>query len=230
MFSRVCILRENVDLGWAMVGLETQEPPTEKLRPYVQKVVDALSDLHNREQEIAFKLLGYDGDGALESMSIGSPVNLDHLEIPQMSQIVGSQLQLDWTQIDVSPDAVSGERERRLLCEHIKMPAPVVMENGCNKWHRVTPRHLQLRLGHGSGTGSSSVRLLNFDNGGQSAYEEMAAVLEGPVQHENVDDSVGVAAIRHVDAREGGATNEDSSPGVAVVHGTTIEEFHTSSR
>ena len=221
------MLRENIDLGWAMLGLENQEPPTETLRPYVEKVVDALTELHTKEQDIAFKILGYNNEGAPESSSMSSPVNLDHLDIPQMSQIVGSQFQhhLDWTQIAVSPDAMSGERERRLLCEHIKVPAPVVVEDGGSQWHRKTPCHLQLRLGQGLSTYSATpMRLLDYDHGGETSFQDMAtALIDGDIQGAPL-------GTTEVQVEEEGDPNMDATSDAAVVHGPATAEYHTPSR
>lgn len=226
MFSRVFILRENVDLGWSMLGLENQGPPPENLRPCVEKVVDVLTELHCKEQDITFKLLGYSDGGASEPRSMSSPVNLDHLEIPQMSQIVGSQFtqQLDWSQIEISPDVGTEDRERRLLCEHIKMPRPVVMEDGCTQWHRKTPYHLQVMLGQGSGTCNTPMRVLDFDHGDEGSFGDVAsAMVEGDIQ--------GAAlASQNVLRREEEPANKEAASAADVVHGPATEEVHTPSR
>ena len=47
-----------------------------------KKVVDALTELHGKEQAMAFKMLGYPARDQVPSTDTGSLVNLDHLEIP----------------------------------------------------------------------------------------------------------------------------------------------------
>ena len=91
VFSKVLIVRENIDIDWAMMGSENHAPPSEDLRPYVEKVVDALTELHGKELAMAFKMLGYLVGDQVPPTHTGSLVNLDHLEIPQLKQIVGSQ-------------------------------------------------------------------------------------------------------------------------------------------
>lgn len=226
VFSRVFILRENVDLGWSMLGLENQEAPPQSLLTSVEKVVDALTELHVKEQDLAFKKLGYPQGDASEARSTLSPVNLDELEIPQMSQIVGSQFQhqLDWSQIDISPDVGTGERERRVLCEHIKMPAPVIMDDGRTQWHRKTPCHLDLRDGQGSGSRFTSMRLLEYGDGGEGSFEEAAAAL--------IDGEIHGAALASDEVHIGDEepANGEAAGGGHVVHAPATEEIHTPSR
>ena len=73
---------------------------------------------------------------------------------------------------------MSGERERRLLSEHIRHPAPVVLEGGSNIWYRKTPGHLQLRLGPTPVFFCSPVRQLNFEQGGDDYGHDILHALE----------------------------------------------------
>lgn len=88
---KVLIVRENIDIGWAMMGSKNHAPPSEDLRPYVEKVVDAFTELHGKEQAMAFRMLGYPAVNKVPPTHTGSVANLDHLDIPQLEQIVGSE-------------------------------------------------------------------------------------------------------------------------------------------
>ena len=80
-FSKFLIVRENIDIGWIMMESEKHAPLSEDQRPYVEKVVDALTELHGKEQAMPFKILGYPAGDQVPSTHTGSLVNLDHLEI-----------------------------------------------------------------------------------------------------------------------------------------------------
>ena len=217
-----------------MMGSENHAPPSEDLRPYVEKVVDALTELHGKEQAMAFKMLGYPAGDQVPHIDTGSLVNLDHLEIPQLSQIVGSQfqLQLDWTHIEISPDAVSGERERRLLSEHIRHPAPVVLEGGSNLWYRKTPGHLQLRLGPAPVSLCSPVRRLNFGHGEDDYGHDIVHALKNTSalpENEEMYQILGSGGDEGCDSNRDGAPVQDVT-GTDVVHGRVSKVFVTSSR
>ena len=231
---KVLIVRENIDIGWAMMGSKNHAPPSEDLRPYVEKVVDAFTELHGKEQAMALKMLGYLAGDQVSPTDTGSLVNLDHLEIPQLSQIVGSQiqLQLDWTHIKISPDAVSGERERRLLSNHIRHPAPVVLEGGSNLWYRKTLGHLQLKLGPALVSLCSPVRRLNFGQGGEDyghnivhALKNTSALPENEEMYQIIRSGGDEGCYSDRDgAHMQDVTNTD------VVHGRVLKVFVTSSR
>ena len=89
VFAKVLVVRENIDIGWAMMG--SKNHASEDLRPYVEKVVDALTELHGKEQAMAFRMLGYPAVNKVPPTHTGSVANLDHLDIPQLEQIVGSE-------------------------------------------------------------------------------------------------------------------------------------------
>jgi hypothetical protein len=234
VFSKVLIVRENIDIGWAMMGSENHVPPSEDLRPYVEKVVDALTELHGKEQAMAFKMLGYPAGDQVPPTGTGSLMNLDHLEIPQLEQIVGSQfqLQLDWTHLEISPDAVSGERERRLLSEHIRHPMSVVLEECSNMWYRKTPEHLQLRLGPAAVSLYSPVRRLNFEQGGDDYGHDIVHTLENASA---LPENKEMYQILGRGGDEGGDSDRDGAPvqdvtGTDVMHGRVSKVFVTSSR
>jgi hypothetical protein len=89
-----CILLTEEYKHWVdNVGLGAGGMPPETLRPHVDKVVEAITELHNREHDIAFKVLGYSDGASIDKRSSHSFGNLDHLEIPLWLQLVGLQFQ-----------------------------------------------------------------------------------------------------------------------------------------
>lgn len=77
----------------AMLGIENQAEPPEALRPCIEQVVGAITVLRNKEHDIAFKSLGYSDGENSDSNMLDSLVNLDHMDLPGLSQLVGSQFQ-----------------------------------------------------------------------------------------------------------------------------------------
>lgn len=148
-------MREDVDVGWGMLGLDNVPYPPPSLKQYVDKAVQSLMDLREKELELTLHRLGYTGAPA--------PIDLTHLDIPFCSQLISSQsFQIDWANVEVSPEADGGERERRLLYEHIKNPTPPVIQPGLG-WFRETPAHLALLIGPSCGTSVvSPMRPLKF--------------------------------------------------------------------
>ncbi|KAG0572523.1 hypothetical protein KC19_VG102200 [Ceratodon purpureus] len=81
--SKIQYVREDVDVGWGMLGLDNVPYPPPSLKKYVDKAVQALMDLREKELELTFQRLGY--KGAQPS------IDLAHLDIPFCSQLISSQ-------------------------------------------------------------------------------------------------------------------------------------------
>lgn len=140
--------REDVDIGWGMLGVDNQTLPPTHLKEYIAQAQRGLMELRKQGLQLTYELLGFTHDSihvpsSLDISTSGSPIKTtcEHL----------ANIRIDWMQVAVTQSARGGERERRLIFEHIRNPTPTVMLSD-HRWIRKTPPHLALILESGTTT------------------------------------------------------------------------------
>lgn len=160
VMSRLLCIREDVDIGWSMLGLDNQGPVPEDLRESVNGVVRKFMELREKELQRTFRELGYPGHNETITAQTILIANVMPLEVvdPSGKTVVqqhSTSLEMVTTvaasTLSTIPNTTHLDedralRERELLSLHIRNPSPPIMRAG-SSWFRKTPTHVDFRLG-----------------------------------------------------------------------------------
>lgn len=162
----LCI-RENVDIGWSMLGLDNEVPVPDELKEAVGCVVQLLLELREKELQRTFAELGFAPQGCASDSAPVVPPNVvplgvldptkqnkatvDGAENEAALQMISAVTAESHICLDsrLPPMVDDNENERQLLFQHMMNPSPPIMRGGSG-WFRRTPSRVAFRLQSGS--------------------------------------------------------------------------------
>ena len=162
----LCI-RENVDIGWSMLGLDNEVPVPDELKEAVGCVVQLLLELREKELQRTFAELGFAPQGCASDSAPVVPPNVvplgvldptkqnkatvDGAENEAALQMISAVTAESHICLDsrLPPMVDDSENERQLLFQHMMNPSPPIMRGGSG-WFRRTPSWVAFRLQSGS--------------------------------------------------------------------------------
>jgi hypothetical protein len=162
----LCI-RENVDIGWSMLGLDNEVPVPDELKEAVGCVVQLLLELREKELQRTFAELGFAPQGCTSDSAPVVPPNVEPLGVldptkQNKATVDGAENEAALQMISavtaeshicldsrLPPMVDDSENERQLLFQHMMNPSPPIMRAGSG-WFRRTPSRVAFRLQSGS--------------------------------------------------------------------------------
>ena len=160
-------IRENVDIGWSMLGLDNEVPVPDELKEAVGCVVQLLLELREKELQRTFAELGFAPQGcASDSAPIVPPnvvplrvldptkqnkATVDGAENEAALQMISTVTAESHICLDsrLPPMVDDSENERQILFQHMMNPSPPI-EGAGSGWFRRTPNRVAFRLQSGN--------------------------------------------------------------------------------
>ena len=201
----LCI-RENVDIGWSMLGLDNEVPDERK--EAIGCVVQLLLELREKELQRTFAELGFAPQGcASDSAPIVPPnvvplrvldptkqnkATVDGAENEAALQMISAVTAESHICLDsrLPPMVDDSENERQILFQHMMNPSPPI-EGAGSRWFRRTPNRAAFRLQYGnSQLLDSPVRAMNLADANKVVGDHLRLSLGEPPEDNAVAMSV----------------------------------------
>lgn len=203
----LCI-RENVDIGWSMLGLDNEVPLPDELKEAVGCVVQVLLELREKELQRTFAELGFAPQGCASDSAPIVPPNVMPLRV--LDPTLQNKATVDGAKNEVAlqmipavtaeshicldsrlpPMVDDSENERQILFQHMMNPSPPI-EGAGSRWFRRTPNRAAFRLQYGnSQLLDSPVRTMNLADANKVVGDHLRLSLGEPPEDNAVAMSV----------------------------------------